>query len=95
MTLEESVVTGGFGSAVLEVLEEARLADPRATATSRCGSSGSPATGSWTTARWPTCARLLRLDAAGIAAQVRETLATLGLTRRPAGRATPRGVREA
>ena len=28
VTLEESVVTGGFGSGVLELLEEARLADP-------------------------------------------------------------------
>ena len=28
VTFEESVVTGGFGSAVLEAFEEARLADP-------------------------------------------------------------------
>ena len=28
VTLEESVATGGFGSAVLELIEEARLADP-------------------------------------------------------------------
>ena len=28
VTFEESVVTGGFGSGVLELLEEARLADP-------------------------------------------------------------------
>ena len=28
VTFEESVVTGGFGSGVLEALEEARLADP-------------------------------------------------------------------
>ena len=29
VTFEESVVTGGFGTAVLELLEEARLTDPR------------------------------------------------------------------
>ena len=28
MTFEESVVTGGFGSGVLELIEEARLTDP-------------------------------------------------------------------
>ena len=55
VTFEESVVTGGFGSAVLEAVEEARLADP-ATRRWRSGSSGSRATGSWTTARSPTCA---------------------------------------
>ena len=35
VTFEESVVTGGFGSGVLELLEEARLADPVYRETSR------------------------------------------------------------
>ena len=50
VTLEESVVTGGFGSAVLELLEEARLADPgyRETAAQdhrACRPTGSSTTG--------------------------------------------------
>ena len=54
VTFEESVATGGFGSAVLGLLEEA-ASPTRPTATSRSASSGSRATGSSTTARWRTC----------------------------------------
>ena len=78
VTFEESVVTGGFGSAVLEAVEEARLADP-ALRYSRSGSSASPATGSSTTASVTDLRRLIRLDVPGLTAQVDETLAQLGL----------------
>ncbi len=79
VTLEESVVVGGFGAAVLEVLEEARLADP-AFRELTVRIIGIPADrfvdhGSVTDLR-----RLIRLDADGIEAQVRETLATLHAT---------------
>ena len=79
VTFEESVVTGGFGSAVLEAFEEARLADPVVPRRSRCGSIGIPGDrfvdhGSVTDLR-----RLIRLDVPGLTAQVDETLAQLGL----------------
>ena len=51
VTFEESVVTGGFGSGVLEAFEEARLADPAYRAIAGARSSASRATGSSTTAR--------------------------------------------
>ncbi len=76
VTFEESVVTGGFGSGVLELLEEARLTDPalRDVAVRVVGIPGDRFVdhGSVTDLR-----RVLRLDAAGLAAQVRETLASL------------------
>ena len=56
VTLEESVVTGGFGSGVLELLEEARLADPGLSRHRPADRRASRATGSSTTARSPTCA---------------------------------------
>ena len=76
VTLEESVVTGGFGSGVLELLEEARLADPayREVALRIVGIPGDRFVEHGSVA---DLRRLLRLDAAGIAAQVRETLAIL------------------
>jgi 1-deoxy-D-xylulose-5-phosphate synthase len=73
VTLEESVVTGGFGSGVLELLEEARLADPvyRDVALRIVGLPGDRFVdhGSVTDLR-----RILRIDADGIVAQVGETL---------------------
>jgi len=79
VTFEESVVTGGFGSAVLEAMEEARATDPayRDVAVRIVGIPGDRFVdhGSVSDLR-----RMLRLDAAGLEAQVRETLATLGVT---------------
>ena len=83
VTLEESTVIGGFGSAVLEVLEEARLADPayREVALKIVGIPGDRFVdhGSVSDLR-----RLIRLDGPGILAQVLETLALLRVT--PAGK---------
>jgi 1-deoxy-D-xylulose-5-phosphate synthase len=79
VTFEESAVTGGFGSAVLELIEEARLADPvyRDVAVRAIGIPGDRFVdhGSVVDLR-----RVLRLDAAGLQAQVRETLTTLQAT---------------
>jgi 1-deoxy-D-xylulose-5-phosphate synthase len=79
VTFEESVVTGGFGSGVLELFEEARLADPayRDVMLRIVGIPGDQFVdhGSVSDLR-----RVLRLDAAGLAEQVRETLATLRAT---------------
>ncbi len=77
VTLEESVVVGGFGSAVLELLGEARLAEAEL-ARVPVRVVGIPAErfvehGSVTDLR-----RVLRLDAAGITGQIRETLDELG-----------------
>jgi 1-deoxy-D-xylulose-5-phosphate synthase len=77
VTFEESVESGGFGSGVLEAIEEARLTDA-ALRDVRVRIIGIPAGrfvdhGSVTDLR-----HLLRLDAAGLAAQVAETLASLG-----------------
>jgi 1-deoxy-D-xylulose-5-phosphate synthase len=78
-TVEESVVTGGFGSGVLELLEEARLADPayRDIALRLVGIPGDRFVDHGSVA---DLRRLLRLDAEGIAAQVRETLDLLRAT---------------
>ena len=79
VTFEESVVTGGFGSGVLEAVEEARILDPayRDVAVRIVGIPGDRFVdhGSVTDLR-----RLLRLDGAGLAAQVRETLDALRAT---------------
>ncbi len=76
VTFEESVVTGGFGSGVLELVEEARLSDPayRDVAVRIIGIPGDRFVdhGSVSDLR-----RMLRLDAAGLADQVREALSTL------------------
>jgi 1-deoxy-D-xylulose-5-phosphate synthase len=73
VTFEESVVTGGFGSGVLELLEEARLADPafRDTAVRILGIPGDRFIdhGAVSDLR-----RVLRLDVPGLTAQVREAL---------------------
>jgi 1-deoxy-D-xylulose-5-phosphate synthase len=78
VTFEESVVTGGFGSAVLEAFEEARLADPSYRSIP-VRPIGIPADrfvdhGSVTDLR-----RLIRLDVPGLTAQVEETLVQLGI----------------
>jgi len=79
VTFEESVVTGGFGSGVLEAIEEARMADPayRGIPVRIVGIPGDRFVdhGAVTDLR-----RVLRLDAAGLAAQVREALATIQAT---------------
>ncbi len=78
VTLEESVVSGGFGSAVLEAFEEARAADP-AYRDVLVRLVGIPAGrfvdhGSVTDLR-----RLLRLDVPGITGQVVEALELAGV----------------
>jgi 1-deoxy-D-xylulose-5-phosphate synthase len=79
VTFEESVVTGGFGSGVLDALEEARLTDAayRSVPLKIIGLPGDRFVdhGSVTDLR-----RLLRLDVPGLTAQVRETLAAIGAT---------------
>ncbi len=79
VTLEESTTTGGFGSGVLEALEEARLADP-AFREVALRIIGIPADRFVAHGSVADLRALIRLDAAGIAAQVRETLATLKAT---------------
>ena len=78
VTLEESVATGGFGSAVLELLEEARLADSayRDVALRIIGIPGDRFVDHGAVA---DLRRILRLDAAGIAEQIRETAELRGL----------------
>ena len=73
------MVTGGFGSAVLELFEEDRLADPsyRDVALRLIGIPGDRFVdhGSVVDLR-----RVLRLDGPGLTEQVRETLATMRLS---------------
>jgi len=79
VTLEESVITGGFGTAVLELLEEARLADPayREVALRIIGIPGDRFVDHGSVA---DLRHRIRLDAEGITGQVREALATLRAT---------------
>ncbi|MDO8484475.1 MAG: 1-deoxy-D-xylulose-5-phosphate synthase [Candidatus Limnocylindrales bacterium] len=79
VTFEESVVTGGFGSGVLDLVEEARLADPayRELAVRIIGIPGERFVDHGSAA---DLRRVLRLDAPGLAEQVRETLVTLRAT---------------
>jgi 1-deoxy-D-xylulose-5-phosphate synthase len=90
VTLEESVETGGFGSGVLELIEAARMSDPalREVPVRIIGIPGDRFVdhGSVSDLR-----EILRLDAPGIAAQVAETLATVGVA---APRAAPRTAAE-
>jgi 1-deoxy-D-xylulose-5-phosphate synthase len=76
VTFEESVATGGFGSAILEALEEARLTDPayRGVALRIIGIPGDRFVDHGAVA---DLRRLLRLDTDGLAEQVREALAAL------------------
>ena len=93
VTFEESVVVGGFGSGVLELVEEARLADPayRDVAVRILGIPGERFVdhGSVSDLR-----RVLRLDAEGLAAQVREALATARATPGRSGSGGRRGLTE-
>jgi 1-deoxy-D-xylulose-5-phosphate synthase len=82
VTLEESVVTGGFGAGVLELVEDARLSDP-AYRDVAVRIIGIPAELFVEHGSVDQLRHLLRLDAAGIADQIRETLGRL--------RATPGG----
>ncbi len=78
VTFEESVVTGGFGSGVLEAFEEARLADAayRNVPVKIVGIPGDRFVdhGSVTDLR-----RLIRLDVPGLLSQVEEAMAQLGI----------------
>ena len=78
VTFEESVVTGGFGSAVLEAIEEARQADTtlRETAVRILGI---PADRFIDHGAVVDLRRMLRLDVPGLTEQVREAAATLAL----------------
>ncbi|HUQ78432.1 MAG TPA: 1-deoxy-D-xylulose-5-phosphate synthase [Patescibacteria group bacterium] len=77
VTFEESVVTGGFGSGVLEALEEARLTEPalRDVPVRIIGIPGDAFVDHGSVA---DLRHLLRLDPAGLADQARETLAAIG-----------------
>jgi 1-deoxy-D-xylulose-5-phosphate synthase len=77
-TFEESVVTGGFGSGVLELLEEARLEDVglRNVPVRIVGIPGDAFVDHGSVADLRT---MLRLDPPGLAAQVRDTLVRLEL----------------
>jgi 1-deoxy-D-xylulose-5-phosphate synthase len=88
VTLEESVVAGGFGSAVLEVFEEARLTDP-AYRDVVVRPIGIPADRFVDHGSVSDLRRLIRLDADGIAAQVREALEALRATPGREGAAAP------
>jgi 1-deoxy-D-xylulose-5-phosphate synthase len=79
VTFEESVVTGGFGAGVLEAIETARLADP-ALREVPVRIVGIPADAFVDHGSVADLRRVLRLDTPGLADQVRETLAVLGLT---------------
>jgi 1-deoxy-D-xylulose-5-phosphate synthase len=89
VTFEESVVTGGFGSGVLEAFEEARLADAslREIPVRILGIPGGAFVDHGSVA---DLRRVLRLDAIGLAEQVRETLSAIGAT--PSNAAAPEPV---
>ena len=79
VTFEESVETGGFGSGILEAIEEARLTDEKLREV-RVRIIGIPGGRFVDHGSVPDLRRMLRLDAAGLAAQVTETMASLGVT---------------
>jgi 1-deoxy-D-xylulose-5-phosphate synthase len=78
VTFEESVVTGGFGGGVLEAIEEARLTDAALRETT-VRILGIPADRFVDHGSVADLRRMLRLDAAGLEAQVRVAVATLAL----------------
>ena len=86
VTFEESVVNGGFGSAVLEAMEEARLGDQalRDVAVRLIGIPGDRFVDHGSVA---DLRKLIRLDAPGLAAQVRETVTAFGVP--PASQSVP------
>ena len=77
VTLEESVAAGGFGSAVLEALEAARLTDT-ALRDVPIRIIGIPPGAFVDHGAVSDLRRDLRLDATGITEQVREALAAIG-----------------
>jgi 1-deoxy-D-xylulose-5-phosphate synthase len=79
VTFEESIVTGGFGSGVLEAVEEARFTEP-ALRDVPVRIVGIPAGAFVDHGSVADLRRVLRLDAAGLAAQVRETFVAIGAT---------------
>jgi 1-deoxy-D-xylulose-5-phosphate synthase len=79
VTLEESAVAGGFGSSVVELLEEARLVDP-AYRDLTVRTIGIPADRFVDHGAVGDLRRLVRLDTAGIVGQIREALDVLGAT---------------
>ena len=79
VTFEESVVSGGFGSAVLEAIEDARLTDPALRETA-VRIFGIPADRFVDHGAVADLRRMLRLDAPGLTEQVRESVAALALT---------------
>ncbi|MEA2519049.1 MAG: 1-deoxy-D-xylulose-5-phosphate synthase [Chloroflexota bacterium] len=79
VTFEESVITGGFGSGVLEALETARLTDGGLRDVP-VRILGIPADAFVEHGSVADLRRVLRLDAAGLADQVRETLAEIDAT---------------
>jgi 1-deoxy-D-xylulose-5-phosphate synthase len=81
VTFEESVVTGGFGSGVLEAIEDARLTEPSLRDTS-VRIVGIPADRFVDHGAVADLRRLIRLDVPGLEAQVREAAQSLDL--RPA-----------
>jgi 1-deoxy-D-xylulose-5-phosphate synthase len=83
VTLEESAAAGGFGAAVLETIEEARVTDP-AYRDVHIRIVGIPPDRFVDHGAVGDLRRLVRLDASGIAGQIRETLALLNVT--PGGR---------
>jgi 1-deoxy-D-xylulose-5-phosphate synthase len=88
VTLEESTTSGGFGSGVLEALEDARLADP-AFRDVALRIVGIPADRFVDHGSVADLRALVRLDTPGIVEQIRETLATLRA--RPGAAARRRG----
>ncbi len=91
VTLEESTTIGGFGSGVLEALEEARLADPAFREVS-LRIIGIPADRFVDHGSVSDLRSLVRLDTAGIVEQIRETLAKLRVAPRRRSRPSPRAA---
>lgn len=79
VTLEESVATGGFGSGVLELIEDARLVEP-VYRDVLVRIIGIPADRFVDHGSVEELRRMLRLDGPGIAGQIREALAKVGAT---------------
>jgi len=77
VTLEESIVVGGFGAAVLAAIEEARLVDPACRGTV-VRLVGLPADRFVDHGEVGALRQMQRLDVAGISGQVRDALARLG-----------------
>ncbi len=88
VTFEESVVTGGFGTGVLEAFEEARLADP-AYRDIPVRVLGIPADRFVDHGAVTDLRRLIRLDVPGLVEQVREAIGQLRLE--PGGSAASAG----